>query len=214
MKQNQKWSLFPYLLLIMTLSLTGVCHAGSLGGTKDKITWDEEYTDTDTEKGTLAVRCEAFQGFKGEVTISLTGMTGGRTITIILDKDREYIANLTLGRETYQVTELTAMSESREYDCYAEPKSFTVENDTVTICKVTVNPGSVRTFPEETEFQLTEPASEPEIAGLETQTEPVSLREQTKRETNQRHIPILAVFGIVLIVVSAGSLIYLWNRKE
>lgn len=222
MKHNLKWSLLPSLALSLILGISGVCHADGLAGAKEETMWDEEYTDTDTKKGTLAVRCQVFQGFQGEVTIHFTGMVGGRTFTVSLDKDRDYIANISLQGEQYKVTEVTAMSGLREYDCRAEPDFFAVEPDSVLICKVFVNPDSVRRFPEETEVRIADQVVETEISGLEERTEPAVSEEQTEptvserpvnHERNQGRIPVLGVLGMVLILICAGSLFYL-NKRE
>ena len=96
MKHRSKWSFFSSLALSLILGISGVCHADSLAGAKEETMWGEEYTDTDTGKGMLAVRCQVFQGFQGAVTIHFTGLAGGRTFTVSLDKDGDYIANLSL----------------------------------------------------------------------------------------------------------------------
>lgn len=223
MKHNLKWNLFPSLAFSLILGISGVCHADGLVGAKEETMWDEEYTDTDTKKGTLAVRCQVFQGFQGEVTIHFTGMAGGRTFTVSLDKDRDYIANISLPGEQYKVTGVTAMSGLREYDCHAESDSFAVEPDSVFICKVFVNPDSVRRFPEETEVRIADQVVETEIPGLEDGTEPAVSEEQTEptvserpvdNERNRGRIPVSAVLGMALILICTGSLFYIrsWEK--
>ena len=144
MKHRSKWSFFSSLALSLILGISGVCHADSLAGAKEETMWGEEYTDTDTGKGMLAVRCQVFQGFQGAVTIHFTGLAGGRTFTVSLDKDGDYIANLSLAGEQYKVTGVTAISELREYDCHVEPNTVCVEAGRISICKVFVKPGSIQ----------------------------------------------------------------------
>lgn len=223
MKHSLKWSLLPSLVLSLILGISGVCHAENLSGTKEETMWDEEYTDTDTRKGMLAVRCPVFQGFQGEVTIHFTGMAGGRTFTVSLDKERDYIANISLPGEQYRVTGVTAMSGLREYDCHAEPDFFEVEPDSLIICKVFVNPDSVRRFPEETEVQMADQVVETEIPGLEDWTEPAVSEEQAEptvserpvnNEGNRGRILVSAVLGMVLILICTGSLFYIRSREK
>ena len=213
MKHNLKWS-FPALALSLTLGISGVCYAGGLAETEGENTWDEEYTDTDTEKGTLAVRCQVFQGFQGEVSIHFTGMTGGRTYTATLDKDLDYIANISLAGGQYKVTGAAAVSGLREYGCHAKPDSFTVEPDSVFVCKVFVNPDSVRKFPEETEIQMTNQAVEIEMPGPEEEIEAAVPEEPVHHGMNRGWIPVSGIFGLALILICAGSLFYLKKREK
>ena len=115
------------------------------------------------------------------------------------------------------------MSGLREYDCRAEPDFFAVEPDSVLICKVFVNPDSVRRFPEETEVRIADQVVETEISGLEERTEPAVSEEQTEptvserpvdNERNRGRIPVSAVFGIALILICTGSLFYIRSREK
>lgn len=215
MKHKSKWSFVPSLALSLVLGISGVCNADGLVGAKGETMWDEEYTDTDTGKGTLAVRCQVFQGFQGAVTIYFTGLTGGRAFTVSLDKDVGYIANLSLAGERYKVTGVTAISELREYDCHVEPDTVCVEAGRISICKVFVNPGSIQKFPEETETLMTEQAEKQEIIERKKQEEqikPAVEEEMLKTEPDRRQIPVLGILGMALILICAGSLFYL--RKQ
>ena len=217
MKHRSIWSFFSSLALSLILGISGVCHADSLAGAKEETMWGEEYTDTDTGKGMLAVRCQVFQGFQGAVTIHFTGLAGGRTFTVSLDKDGDYIANLSLAGEQYKVTGVTAISELREYDCHVEPNTVCVEAGRISICKVFVKPGSIQKFPEETETQITEQAEKQEIAERKKQTEqikPAVEKEMFKTEPDWRNIPVLGIIGTVLILSCAGSLFYLRKRDK
>lgn len=214
MKYNPKWIFFLSLVLVMVFNISGICYANQLAGAEEVPAWEEEYTDTDSEKGILAVRCEAFQGFQGEVRVHFAGMTGGKTFIVTLDKDGDYLENLSLMREQYKVTSVTATSELREYDCHAEPEAVVVEANEISICKVFVNPDSIQRFPEETKKQQTNPTVETEMAEPEEKTEPAMPREPVKKESAQRKIPVSGILGIALILVCVGSLLYLHKREK
>lgn len=226
MKRTKKGFLFPCLIVSLALNGAIVCHAGTFGkpagspaDIKDAAAWEEEYTDTDTEKGTLAVRGEVFEGFHGEVTVHFTGLVGGRSFEVRLNQDGDYMANLSLTGERYRVTGVTAISELREYDCYAETETVEVTADSVAVCNVYVMPGSVRKFPEETQVQPAGVSEEikteetEEQAEPEEQTEP-ALPEDIPDRGEQGKIPILGMLGMVLILICTGSLIYIQKREK
>lgn len=228
MKRNKKGFLFPCLIVSLALNSAIVCHAATLGNPagssadiKNVAAWEEEYTDTDTEKGTLAVRGEVFEGFHGEVTVHFTGLVGGRSFEVRLNQDGDYMANLSLTGDTYHVSGVTAISELREYDCYAETETETVEvtADSVTVCNVYVMPCSVQKFPEDTQVQPagasegTKTEEPEEQAEPEEQTEPV-VPEDAPGRGEQGKIPILGILGMVLILICTGSLIYIRKREK
>lgn len=226
MKRNKKGFLFPCLIVSLALNSAIVCHAATLGNPagssadiKNVAAWEEEYTDTDTEKGTLAVRGEVFEGFHGEVTVHFTGLVGGRSFEVRLNQDGDYMANLSLTGDTYHVSGVTAISELREYDCYAEPETVEVTADSVTVCNVYVMPCSVQKFPEDTQVQPagasegTKTEEPEEQAEPEEQTEPV-VPEDAPGRGEQGKIPILGILGMVLILICTGSLIYIRKREK
>lgn len=219
MKCDRRFGLFVCLLLILMMNGTLVCRADSPADAEGAAAWEEEYTDTDTEKGTLAVRGWVFEGFHGEVTVSFMGLAGGRTFSVILDGAGDYMKNLSLTGERYRVTGVTAISELREYDCYAEPETVEVTADSVSVCNVYVMPGSVRKFPEETQVQPAEApegtkTEEPEEqAKPEAQTEP-AIPEDIPGRGEQGKIPILGILGMVLILICTGSLIYIQKQEK
>jgi len=63
--------------------------------------WEEEFTDTDSRRGILAVRGEVFQGFGGQVQLVVREMEGGRETVISLHKEGGNIANQELWPGTY-----------------------------------------------------------------------------------------------------------------
>ena len=82
--------------------------------------WEEEFTDTDTRRGILAVRGEVFQGFGGQVRIVVKEMEGGRETVILLTGESDYMANRELRPGRYQVETVEADSDGRKFDCYME----------------------------------------------------------------------------------------------
>lgn len=226
---------FLFLALAVSLALNGplVCYAGdlknpdgSLSDTKDAAAWEEEYTDTDTEKGTVSFRGKVFEGFCGEVTVHFTRLAGGRSFDVTLNQAGDYMKNLSLTGETYSVTGVTAISGLREYDCYAEPVVVEVTANGVSVCNVYVSPGSVRKFPEETEGQTTRPAAETKTeesgkpmkpegqAEPEEQAEPPTPEETLEEGQHQGGRPVLGNLGMVLFLICAGSLIYIQKREK
>ena len=226
MKRNKKGFLFPCLIVSLALNSAIVCRAATLGNPagssadiKNVAAWEEEYTDTDTEKGTLAVRGEVFEGFHGEVTVHFTGFVGGRSFEVRLNQDGVYMANLSLTGDTYHVSGVTAISELREYDCYAEPETVEVTADSVTVCNVYVMPCSVRKFPEDTQVQPAGASEETKTEEPEEQVEPEEQTEPVVPEDapgrgEQGKIPILGILAMVLILICIGSLIYIRKREK
>lgn len=224
MKHDKKGFIFLCLIGSLVLNGTSVCYASnpvdhgeSQTGANGAAAWEEDYTDTDTEKGMLAVRGEVFEGFHGEVMICFMGVIGGRRFDVILDKAGDYMTNLSLTGETYKVTGVTAISELRGYDCYADPVTVEITAGAVSACNVYV---SVQKFPEEKQVQQTEPAvgskaAEPKAqTGTEEQAEQAVLEETTGEKQHQDKMPILGVLGLALILVCVGSLICIQKREK
>lgn len=123
--------------------------------------WEEEFTDTDSRRGILAVRGEVFQGFGGQVQLVVREMEGGRETVISMTGESGYIANQELRPGTYQVTALQADSGGRKFDCHMDSMEIEVETDRITLCRISVTPGSVYQIPhEETETEEGEIADE------------------------------------------------------
>lgn len=115
--------------------------------------WEEEFTDTDTRTGILAVRGEVFQGVGGRVQVGLEEMETGRETEIVMTGEGGYLANEELRPGRYQVVSVEANSEGRKFDCRVECEEIEVKADEVTLCWISVEPGSVYQVPygEETE---------------------------------------------------------------
>lgn len=58
--------------------------------------WEEEYTDTDSRRGTLSIRCETFQGFHGRIKLHIRNMVGGWERSATLTEKGGYAVNLSL----------------------------------------------------------------------------------------------------------------------
>lgn len=214
MKHDKRRGLLLCLAVNLIFSGSVVCRADSPAGTEAAAAWEEDYTDTNTEKGTLAVRGEVFEGFQGQVTVCFEGLEGGRTFAVTLDKARDYMKNLSLTGETYRVADVTALSGLREYDCHVQPVTVEVQADEISILRISVTPNSVRKFPEETEPEWTEPVAETKTAEPEEQTEP-AIPEETPDDTqHQGGVPILGILGLALGLACAGSLIYIQKREK
>lgn len=123
--------------------------------------WEEEFTDTDSRRGILAVRGEVFQGFGGQVQLVVKEVEGGRETVISLHREGGYIANQELQPGRYQVVFVEADSDGRKFDSHVEAEELVVDTDRVTMCQFFVNPGSVYQVPhEETETEEGEIADE------------------------------------------------------
>lgn len=68
---------------------------------------------------------------------------GGRETAISLHREGGYIANQELRPGTYQVTALQADSGGRKFDCHMDSMEIEVETDRITLCRISVTPGSV-----------------------------------------------------------------------
>lgn len=130
--------------------------------------WETDFTDTDTSRGTLAVRSDVFQGFGGTISLWITEKETGKEILVSLSKDSQYMANRELKPGSYFVSALEADSDGRKFGCSAEPLELEIEKDDTSVCRIFVRPDSVYLFPyEEPEGQnRTELASVSEAENL------------------------------------------------
>lgn len=173
---------------------------GALG-----VDWEEEFTDTDTRRGILAVRSEVFQGFGGGIRIVVKEVEGGRETVILLTGESGYMANQKLRPGKYQVIDVEADSGGRKFDCHVEPEEMVVDTDGVTLCRVFVRPGSVYQVTYETAEEIQ--VSESEDRETEQTPEAVDENENIEsgvvkgdsRVEGQGGVPVvlvIAVFGI------------------
>ena len=174
--------------------------------------WEEEFTDTDTRRGILAVRSEVFQGFGGRVRIVVKEMEGGRETAISLTGESDYMANRELRPGKYQVVSVEADSDGRKFDCLVEPEEMDVDTDGVTLCRVFVRPGSVYqvTYEAEEEIQVRESGDEGMEQILETaeggagENEELELGilERDSSLEGQGGVPIVLLIAVLGIAIS------------
>ncbi len=176
--------------------------------------WEEEFTDTDTRRGILAVRSEVFQGFGGRVRLVVEEMEGGRETVISLAGESDYMANRELRPGRYQVVSVEADSDGRKFDCHVEPEEMDVDTDRVMMCRVFVRPGSVyQVVDEETESETAErrerkrdilEKGEEETEAGEHEEENVLGAVTGRTKDGKRLLVILAILGMS---VSIGRII-------
>ena len=173
----------------------------------------DEYTDTDTRRGILAIRLNAFDEFHGEVE-RCCGRAGSKEWSLTLTPEKQYVENCSLPVGDYQITGILAASGGREYDCMADNEFFSIREGEVTLIKVTLSAGSLYRVPYEVEENEDENPEE-HVQGV-SQTVDAVIQEDTteeaesEREDNgkEQGIPVLFLTGILGIAV-CGWLFYL-----
>ena len=200
------------------------------------IGWMEEYSDTEARYGTLALRADAFEGFHGKISIRIRRGMNGRTCEIVLTGDNLYLDNLHIPVGDYVVTELSAVSEGREFDCSAEPEDIPISEDNVTVCKIRVEPGSVYRLPDEEAISNTGEVQEPvwtdaedsigsaDVVKTEAQTTAGSFMEDGMEYTGAEspdsrtgilgNLSPLLLVGLLGISGCAGSFFYVWRQNR
>lgn len=185
------------------------------------VDWEEEFTDTDTRRGILAVRSEVFQGFGGGVRIVVKEAEGGRETVISLTGEIGYMANQKLRPGRYQVMDVEADSGGRKFDCHVEPEEMVVNTDGVTLCRVFVRPGSVY----QVTYETAEEIQVSESGDRETEQTPEAVDENENIESGvvkgdsrvegQGGVPVvlvIAVFGIAASLYGARWVIRRYGR--
>lgn len=109
---------------------------------------EEIYTDTDINKGILALRCQVFQGFRGEVTAVLQNTETGHTRLCRTGPAEQYQKNEELSEGEYQLVSVSAISDNREYDCVWEPARLRIVTGKICVVRIQVDPNSVVYFPD------------------------------------------------------------------
>lgn len=173
----------------------------------------DEYTDTDTRRGILAIRLNAFDEFHGEVELFCC-RAGSKEWSLTLTPEKQYVENCSLPVGDYQITGILAASGGREYDCMADNEFISIREGEVTLIKVTLSAGSLYRVPYEVEENEDENPEE-HVQGV-SQTVDAVIQEDTteeaesEREDNgkEQGIPVLFLTGILGIAV-CGWLFYL-----
>lgn len=111
--------------------------------------WEEEYTDTDTRRGTISVRGEVFQGFHGTIGLQIRNVAGGWVKSVTLTEGGGYAVNLSLPVGAYGIAEMKAETEGRKFQCQADQTEMEIGEGTIILCRITVAPDSVYRLPYE-----------------------------------------------------------------
>lgn len=200
--------------------------------TQTENVWEENYTDTSRKKGMLAVRCQAFQGFRGTVHVSVIQAESGRAYSILLESDSGYTQNLELPIGDYCLSSVEAVSENRQFACTSQSEEFSVEMDEVAVCRIAVEPSGRILFPEEPAVATppeanqseTEQAARPDTKQIESVPEvKASMAGETECEEalpelsedmeNQEKTGILLIPGLLGMAGFTAWLVWLWKRR-
>lgn len=206
------------LIAALTFFMPGISYAGVAeenSGCLSLESWEEEYTDTDTGRGTLAVRCETFKGFHGTIELRIQGLIGGREFTASLTEEGGYRINLTLPVESYVVRELKAVSDRWNYACQAEQTELDIVTGATSLLKVRVTANGILTLPDEE----AEVKHSPEISGSERshktqETEEELVTEAVKRKTKGRQIPPFLIAGVFGLVACLAGVYYVVKKNR
>ena len=173
----------------------------------------DEYTDTDTRRGILAIRLNAFDEFHGEVELFCC-RAGSKEWSLTLTPEKQYVENCSLPVGDYQITGILAASGGREYDCMADNEFFSIREGEVTLIKVTLSAGSLYRVPYEVEENEDENPEE-HVQGVSQTVDAVIQEDRTEEAESEREdngkeqgIPVLFLTGILGIAV-CGWLFYL-----
>lgn len=174
--------------------------------------WEEDYTDTDMRKGVLAVRCDAFEGFHGNVRLLLKEAQGGLELSVNLTPESDYLVNVSLGLGIYQVETVSASSDGREFDCSAEPEELSIQDNLTAMCRVKVVPDSLYRVPYEN------PETE-ETGNLNKEDEQKipeeSIAQEPERQAEAKQgFSILMVFSLIFAAMGLGGILYVITRKK
>ena len=105
--------------------------------------WEEEYTDTDSRRGTLSIRCETFQGFHGRIKLHIRNMVGGWERSATLTEKGGYAVNLSLPVGAYEIERCEAQTDGRKFRCQADRTEVEIKDEKIIMCRVTITPDSV-----------------------------------------------------------------------
>lgn len=198
--------------------MPGISYAGAAAETSGRLSlesWEEEFTDTDTGRGTLAVRCETFKGFHGTIELRIQGLIGGREFTASLTEEGGYRINLALPVESYVVRELKAVSNRWNYVCQAEQTELDIVTDAVSLLKVRVTANGILTLPDE------EPEEErsPETRGSEEnrklqETEAGPAAGAAEPQMKGRQIPPFLMAGVFGLAACLAGFYYVMKKNR
>ncbi len=107
------------------------------------------YTDTDRRRGTLAIRCDVFQGFHGSVTVHLYCEDTGKEIYETLTLEEHYASNIDAFPGCYKLMTLETQTDGREFVYVCESDEVFVEENKTSIFRIHISPESIIRFPDE-----------------------------------------------------------------
>ncbi|XBX03532.1 hypothetical protein QMP26_23595 [Enterocloster clostridioformis] len=184
--------------------------------------WEQEYTDTDSRRGTLSVRCETFQGFHGTIELHMRNMAGGWKRSATLTEKDGYAGNLFLPVGVYKIESFEAQTDGRKFRCQADRTEVEIEDERIIMCRITITPESVYRLPYEDSAEAaasgTPAAAVTRSAGNERRNTEES--ELAGEETNQKtelqgsiRVSPLWILGILGATLCLYELYYVIKRK-
>lgn len=184
--------------------------------------WEEEYTDTDSRRGTLSIRCETFQGFHGRIELHMRNMAGGWERSATLTEKGGYAVNLSLPVGAYEIDRLEAQTDGRKFRCQADRTEVEIEDERIIMCRITITPESVYRLPYEDSAEAATSGTPPAVATRSAgngrgNTEVTELSgEETNQETELQgsiRVSPLWILGILGAALCLYQLYYVIKRK-
>lgn len=179
--------------------------------------WAEEYTDTDSRRGTLSVRCQVFQGFHGAVELHIRNMAGDWERDVALTEKGGYALNLSLPVGAYRIEETRAQTDGRKYRCQTDQTEVAVDDGTIVMCQITVSPDSVYHLPYENDSLTDSPSARSAGSGQKSAEPPETIGEEKKQESELRvrwKVQSLWFLGISGAALCLGGLCYMIKRRK
>jgi|GEM_PF-4638117 len=111
----------------------------------DEILTDRDFSsyasDTELDKGMVALRTEYVEGFNGVIYLIFTNSNGGQVVYEI-DEEMEYMRNIHLASNTYVLIGVTRNEGSeQEYKVEVSPGEFTISNNGFLVVNIIVREG-------------------------------------------------------------------------
>lgn len=194
------------------LSGTDVQKEMELGGTG----WEDEYTDTDTRRGTLSIRCETFQGFHGTVGLQIRNVAGEWERSVTMVERGGYAVNLPLPVGAYGITEIKAETEGRKFQCQADRTKVEIGEGTIALCWITVVPDSVYRLPYEESAMAVTSAQRSDNDGRKAKGASEFSDEEAGQEEHLKSIRFnpLWILGILGAGVCLYGFYYVIKRRD
>ncbi|MFR5631491.1 MAG: hypothetical protein ACLUFH_00650 [Monoglobales bacterium] len=208
--ENRSRSKSLGLIILLMVLICRRAYAETTVNTEVQLNLDEAYTNTDSRRGILAVRCNTFQGFSGEVTVQLKGAESEKSYRITLTEESGYMENRELIPQLYQIESVKADSEGRSFDCKADLEEFVIETDQIEVLKIRVEPGSVYRVP------WGEESSAIAAQEVNQKLENIQVEESDIQSESQEHTnpPVLAVLAILSFVGSVAGIVWIVRNRD